>query len=264
MIKCDLRFFSECLGRDARLTVLLPNSAPKHPDTPYPVLYLLHGLTDSSDSWLHRTSLERYADAHEIAIVLPNADRSFYCDMAWGGAYDTHISREVPDFCEALFPISRDPQFRYIAGNSMGGYGACKIALKEPGRFRRVGLFSGVLDIQQMVDMAPMFHRDWQLCFGGTQVPEREDLLKLLPGASPLPEIYHYCGTGDFLAEGNRTFCGLCEKLNIPLTSVWEEGGIHEWSYWDKQLPQLLNWLDSAPGAQDENLLEARLWSSGT
>ena len=247
MIKLNCSFFSECLGRDAQLTVLLPSAAAKKSRSFYPTLYLLHGLSDSADIWLSKTALERYADAHEMAIVLPNAARSFYCDMVYGDAYYTHISQEVPAFCESVLPVSRDPQFRYIAGNSMGAYGACKIALKEPGRFSKVGLFSGVLDVQQMVSDMPMLHRDWLLCFGGTQVPNTENLLELLPGTTPLPAFYHYCGTGDFLVEGNRRFCALCESLHIPLTSVWEENGIHEWCYWDKQLPHLLNWLVPLP-----------------
>ena len=245
MIKFHISFLSDALGRDSQLTVLLPNDAAKASNTRYPVLYLLHGLGDSADTWLNRTSLERYGDDHKMAIVLPNGARSFYCDMAYGDAYYTHISREVPEFCESIFPVSRDPKYRYIAGNSMGAYGACKIALKNPGKFAKVGLFSGVLDIQTLVSNAPHYNRDWQLCFGGTQIPEEEDLLKLLSKAKILPEFYHYCGTGDFLAEGNRTFCVLCETLRIPLPSHWEEGGIHDWEYWDKALPRLLNWLES-------------------
>ena len=129
----------------------------------------------------------------------------------------------------------------------MGAYGACKIALKEPGRFRKVGLFSGVLDIRKMVADMPELNRDWLLCFGGTQVPDREDLLHLLSAAPFLPDFYHRCGSEDFLAEDNRTFCGFCAKYNIPVNSLWEEGGFHEWGYWDRQLPGLLNWLDAAP-----------------
>ena len=245
MIKCHISFFSDCLGRDARITVLLPKSAATASGVRYPVLYLFHGLSDSADTWLLRTSLERYADDHNMAIVLPDAARSFYCDMAYGDAYYTHISREIPEFCEALFPVSQDAKSRYLAGNSMGAYGACKIALKNPGKFAKVGLFSGALDIQSLVSRAPVHNRDWQLCFGGTQVPDGEDLLKLLPAAKILPEFYLYCGTGDFLAEDNRTFCSLCEKLQIPLSVHWEEGGIHDWQYWDKALPALLNWLES-------------------
>ena len=241
MIRLNCTFFSDALGREAEVTVLLPASAAGRP---YPVLYLLHGLTDSGESWLHRTSLERYAEARNLAIVLPNAARSFYCNMAYGDDWYTHISKEIPEFCESLFPVSRDPATRYIAGNSMGAYGACKIALREPGRFGKVGLLSGVLDVQGMVNDMPELDRDWLLCFGGRKIPDHEDLLKLLPKTAPLPAFYHYCGTEDFLVEGNRTFCRLCEELGIPLTSVWEDGGRHCWDYWDKQLPRLLDWLE--------------------
>lgn len=265
MIRLTASFFSQCLGRDAQLTVLLPADVANVPRGGFPVLYLLHGLTDSADSWLFRTALERYADSHTVAIVLPNAARSFYCDMAYGDAYYSHISQEVPAFCEAVFPVSRDPRHRYLAGNSMGGYGACKIALKNPGQFSKVGLFSGVLDIQQMVHRAPMFHRDWLLCFGGTQVPQEEDLLSLLPKAALLPDFYHYCGTRDLLAEGNRTFCRVCRELQIPLESHWEEGGVHEWEFWDRQLPGFLNWLEGTqPGTAEPELLQKRLHSTGT
>ena len=263
MIRLNAAFFSGSLGRDAQLTVLLPSCVENVPPEGYPGRYLLHGLTDSADSWLFRTSLERYGDSHNIAIVLPNAARSFYCDMVGGDAYYTHISREVPAFCEAVFPVTRDVRYRYLAGNSMGAYGACKIALKNPGQFSKVGLLSGVLDIRQMVENAPMFHRDWLLCFGGTQVPEEEDLLALLPGTAVLPQFYHYCGTGDFLAEGNRTFCELCRKLGVPIASVWEEGGVHEWHCWDRQLPRLLSWLEGKPCLAEENLLQQQLRSSG-
>lgn len=241
MIRMHCSFYSECLGRDAQVTVLLPVRC----SAPYHTLYLLHGLSDSAESWLNKTVLERLGDQHQMAIVLPNAARSFYCDMAYGDAYYTHISQEIPQMLESLLPLSKDPAQRYIAGNSMGGYGALKIALKNPGQFSKVGLISAVLDVQQLVNDAPMYNRDWMLCFGGTQVPESEDVLKLITAASSLPQLYHYCGTGDFLADGNRRFLTLCEELKIPVDSTWEPGGIHEWMYWDRQLPALLNWLET-------------------
>ena len=242
MIRLHCSFFSDSLGRDAHVTVLLPTKGT----APYPVLYLLHGLSDSAESWLNKTALERWGNAHHMAIVLPNAARSFYCDMAYGDAYYTHISQEIPRLCESLFPITKDPAKRYIAGNSMGGYGALKIALKNPGQFAKVGLVSAVLDVQQFVTEASILDRDWQLCFGGNQVPEGEDVLKLISSATSLPRLYHYCGTEDFLAEGNRTFLALCQKMGIPLDSTWEPGGVHEWLYWDKQLPALLDFMDEA------------------
>lgn len=247
MIRINCTFYSECLGRDADLIVLLPNGAARHTGHRYPTLYLLHGLSDSAHSWINRTALERYCDDHALAVVLPNGARSFYCDMAYGDAFYTHISREVPDFCEAVFPVTTDAAYRYIAGNSMGGYGACKIALKNPGRFAKVGTLSGVMEIQDMVDKLPL-RNDWTLCFGGNTVPEQEELFFLLRQArkdSTVPQLFHYCGTDDFLAEENRHYCELCRELDIPLTSHWEKNGCHEWEFWDLQLPHLLDWLEA-------------------
>ena len=242
MIKLQFSFPSKCLGRDAEVKVLLPNPE-KHTLKRFPTLYLLHGLTDCADTWLSRTSLERYCDDHGMAVVLPTAQRSFYCDMVWGDAFFTHVGQEIPEICESLLPLVPDDAHRYIAGNSMGGYGAMKIALKNPGKFAKVATLSGVLDVNAMIRDFPEYERDWLLCFGGNHAPAEEDILELLPKAEKLPEIYHYCGTDDFLAGGNHRFCKLCEELNIPLKSTWEEGGIHGWPYWDPQIVQVLNWL---------------------
>lgn len=57
LIQCD--FFSETLQLGASMNVILPQPAR----TRYPVLYLLHGLSDDHSTWLRRTSIERYADA---------------------------------------------------------------------------------------------------------------------------------------------------------------------------------------------------------
>lgn len=243
MIKLRLTYFSQCLGRDGEVTVLLPGGE-RAPGVRYPTLYLLHGLTDCGDTWLYRTALERYCDDHSIAVVLPTAQRSFYCDMAYGDAYYTHVSQEIPSFCESILPLVPDDAHRYIAGNSMGGYGAYKIALKNPGRFAKVAALSGVMDIQGMIRDFPQYQRDWQLCFGEKGVTPEEDVLSLVASARSLPEMYLYCGTKDFLVEGNRRFCHLCQQLGLPLVSVWEEGGIHDWNSWDPQLPHLLTWLE--------------------
>jgi len=243
MIKLQFSFMSRCLGREAEVKVLLPNPDRITPGSRIPTLYLLHGLTDCADTWLSRTSLERYCDDHNLAVVLPTAQRSFYCDMKYGDPWFTHVGEEIPEICERLLPLVPDDAHRYIAGNSMGGYGAYKIALKHPGKFARVAAFSGVMDINGMIRDFPEYERDWFLCFGGGYAPGDEDLLELLPMAEALPEMYLYCGTDDFLAEGNRRFCRLCEELGLNLTSVWEEQGIHDWNYWDPQLVRVLDWL---------------------
>lgn len=242
MIKLDIAFFSPCLGRDVQVKVLLPSNHNFPAGHRFPTLYLLHGLTDCAQTWIYRTSLERYCGDLDLAVVLPDANRSFYCDMKYGDAYFTHISQEIPTICEQLLPLVPDDARRYIAGNSMGGYGAYKIALKNPGKFAKVAALSGVMDINAMIQDFPELERDWLLCFGANHAPASEDILELLPETVP-PQMYLYCGTDDFLAEGNRKFCQLCNALNLPLTAVWEENGSHSWNYWDPQIPVLLKWL---------------------
>ena len=243
MIRLQFTFMSQCLGREAEVNVLLPNPDKIIPGARIPTLYLLHGLTDCADTWLSRTSLERYCDEHNLAVVLPTAQRSFYCDMKYGDPWFTHVGEEIPSVCERLLPLVPDDAHRYIAGNSMGGYGAYKIALKHPGIFGKVAALSGVMDVNGMIRDYPEYERDWLLCFGGNCAPPEEDVLALLPGAEQLPEMYLYCGTDDFLADGNRRFCQLCDELGLPLTRIWEEGGVHGWPYWDPQTPRMLNWL---------------------
>lgn len=245
MLNMYLRYHSACLGRDAEVRVLLPNRESYPAGHRFPTLYLLHGLTNSSDSWICRTALEQYCEGHEIAVVMPTAGRSFYCDMKYGDAWYTHVAQEIPTFCESLLPLVPDPAHRYIAGNSMGGYGAYKIALKNPGKFAKAAAFSGVMDINGMIRDFPEYARDWLLCFGGNHAPEEEDLFFLIRKAKQLPQLYQYCGTADFLAEGNRAFSELCRERKIPLETVWEEDAFHEWTFWDAQFPAVLKWLET-------------------
>src|SRR6476619_7886720 len=100
-----------------------------------PVLYLLHGLSDDDTIWLRRTSIERYVAALGLAVVMPQVHRSFYTDEAYGNRYWTYLSEELPEIVHGFFRLSRRREDTFVAGLSMGGYGALKWALRDPGRF---------------------------------------------------------------------------------------------------------------------------------
>lgn len=243
-INCS--FYSECLGMPANVCVILPKREGMDYSGRFPVIYLLHGLMDDYDSWFRRTALERYCDENQVAAVLPQAHRSFYTDMAFGYPYYTHVSREVPLFCEAVFPVGGSPGQRFIAGNSMGGYGALKIALKNPGLFCKAAALSGVMDINSMIRAFPEYRRDWICCFGKEAAPPKEDLFCLMERAHkeqrPLP-IYQCCGTKDFLYEDNIRFLDFCRHKNIPIHYHEQPEGIHDWDFWDAQLPDIIKWF---------------------
>ena len=118
-----------------------------------PVVYLLHGLSDDHTMWCRRTSAERYADKYGIALIMPNADRSFYTDMKYGGKYYSYISDELVEYTRDLFHLSHKREKNFMCGLSMGGYGALKIAFKNPEKYEAVAAFSAVADIVHQIEI---------------------------------------------------------------------------------------------------------------
>ena len=74
----------------------------------FPVVYLLHGLSDDHTIWLRRSNIERYATLYGTAVIMPNGDRSFYTDMKHGSAWFKAVSEELPSFVNRMFPVSTE------------------------------------------------------------------------------------------------------------------------------------------------------------
>src|SRR4051794_27694830 len=116
----DVHAFSEALGQQVSFYVLLPQQTTREigvtttqAKAAYPVLWLLHGLSDDHTMWLRRTSIERYAAERNLAVVMPGVARSWYQDMASGPRYWTFLTEELPSLCRSWFPLSqrREDQF---------------------------------------------------------------------------------------------------------------------------------------------------------
>jgi S-formylglutathione hydrolase FrmB len=254
-LRCD--FFSEALSLSTSMTVLLPQRtttqigmAGRTGEGPPPVLYLLHGLSDDDTIWLRRTSIERYAAPLGLAVVMPQVHRSFYADEAYGGRYWTFLSEELPELVGSLFRISDRREDSFVAGLSMGGYGALKWALHHPGRFAAAASLSGALDVAGLRTrrVRPEDPRLFERCFGGQEVAGgTDDLLALLGRAEPssLPALYVCCGTEDDLIDDNRRFWAAAGAAGIPVTTDFGPGE-HDWAYWDARIQDVLAWLPLA------------------
>ena len=153
----DFKFFSESLGMQTEVYVVMTQRSSageigienKAEAKKYKCLYLLHGLSDDHTIWLRRTSIERYATEYGICVVMPCGHRSFYTDMKYGGKYYTYIAKELPRVIREFFNVSDKREDNYIAGLSMGGYGALKIGLREHGSFCAAAGLSSVADINR-------------------------------------------------------------------------------------------------------------------
>ncbi|WP_189335227.1 alpha/beta hydrolase [Actinoplanes ianthinogenes] len=244
LIRCD--FDSEALELSTSMSVILPD---RDAGDPPPVLYLLHGLTDDHSAWSRFTSVERYADAHGLAVVMPQVHRSFYANEAYGMRFWDFLSAELPETVRKFFRVSQRREDTFVAGLSMGGYGAMKWALREPERFAAAATLSGALDLAyiQEHDLRPHMRALVARVFADRVVAGGdEDLLHLLRTAAPerLPRLMLRCGTEDHLLAQNRRFVAACKAGGVELDADFGPGE-HTWDYWDAQLPAVLDFLIS-------------------
>jgi len=253
LITCD--FFSEALEVGTSMTVVLPQATEEQIGVSsvdvsaagqghgVPVLYLLHGLSDDHTAWLRYTSIERYATARGLAVVMPAVHRSFYADETHGHDYWQFVSEELPRIVGAFFRLSERPEDTFVAGLSMGGYGALKLGLHHPERYAAVASLSGAVDVRGLLlrdERAEIVQR----VFDGT-FSAQDDLYDLLAEADPeaLPPLYIACGTEeDRLMEANTRLADQARALGVDVTTDFRPG-VHEWGLWDDVIQDVIAWL---------------------
>ncbi len=135
-------FYSPALGKVAQYSVYLPPAYDRDLVSKFPVVYFLHGMFNDHTSW----AVERYGNLPlsieeelletglpQFVMVHPNGDNSFYTNFLRGTPkYESYICEDLIREIEQHFRVDRRSSHRSIAGTSMGGYGALKIAMKHP------------------------------------------------------------------------------------------------------------------------------------
>lgn len=254
LIHCQ--FYSQVLGLMSTMSVILPDPPPSEATgiqtnarPRYPTLYLLHGMSDDHTAWQRQTAIERYVAGLNLAVVMPAVQRSYYANMTTGLRYWTFISEEVPALAHRFFPLSTRRDETYVAGLSMGGYGAFKLALTFPDRYAAAASLSGALDVVARAQTdAEAGIDELGHIFGpiDSLVGSSDDLFALAQRLSkarePRPLLYQWCGTEDSLYADNVRFHAHAKALGLDIR--YEEGpGGHTWACWDAQIQRVLAWL---------------------
>ena len=249
----QVQFFSDVLNVASTVNVVLPEAnqgigiqASGKEELPK-VLYLLHGYSDDHSIWMRRTSVERYAAAHNLAVIMPAVNHSFYCNEVYGERYWDYVSKELPDTMQRFFRISDKPEDTYVAGLSMGGYGAMRLALTYPERFAAAASFSGAVDITATIDR----HDEDGLAgrvFGDVEelAGTEADLLYLMKknaDSKAKPWLYVSCGTEDFLYDQHHVFIRNLARYRWDVTGHDEKGAVHEWGFWDKEISKFIEMI---------------------
>ena len=136
---------------------------------------------------------------------------------------------------------------RVIAGLSMGGYGAIKIALKHPGLYAAAGSLSGAFDATEpaFADLFPAHTSEMAAIFGAQGSDERRanDVFVMARAAAPssAPRLYVDCGESDRFLASNRRLVEIVQARGLAY-EYHETPGAHGWDYWNRRLPAVLDW----------------------
>ena len=267
----QMSILSKSLMRTVPVNVILPADKmvfpgmPETPEKPFKTLYLLHGVFGSYIDWVNGTRIQRYADEHDLAVVMPSGDNAFYVDQPGSNNYyGEFVGKELVELTRKMFPLSRKREDTFIAGLSMGGYGAMRNGLKYCENFGCVVSLSGALLVEGMEKRTnddPFFlnRRDYaEACFGDLSKVVDSDMnpkylvRQLKKEGRPIPRIYMACGDKDSLLPVNQDMAAFLKEQGVDVT--FEIGpGSHEWDFWDTYIRRAIQWLPTDKTSQGIN-----------
>lgn len=245
------------LQRRTSISVILPsdnihflNDTEEIVPQPYKTLYLLHGLYGSDDIFLANTSVQKFAEDNGIAIVIPCGENSFYIDHEPSHRfYGEYVGQELLDITRNIFPLSDKREDTFIAGFSMGGYGAIRNGLKYSQNFSKIGMVSAALITDDIVNYTDddnvLRSRDfYESIFGNLDKIKNSDKdpKYLIENTNDIPDIFMACGENDFLIDKNIDFYEFLKSKNVDVDFI-KAPGEHTWEFCDKYIKEFIKKL---------------------
>ena len=227
---------SAALGQRADVTLWLPPGADALRDLP--VAILLHGVYGSHWAWAlkgdaHGTAARLVAEGAlpPLALLMPS-------DGLWGDGsgyvrhraqdFERWIVDELPALARAAAPGCGERSPLLIAGLSMGGFGALRLAGKHRRRFAAAAAHSTMTDVAQ---------------FDALLAESRAGVFAALaaPG-DPLPPLRFDCGREDPFIAANRELHAALDGAGIKHEYAEHDGG-HDWDYWSRHVEDTLRFF---------------------
>lgn len=286
----DATFKSAALGADFKVNVYVPSG--RAPLGGWPVLYLLHGHDGNQNSWRDLGNIEATLNAmianktiKPLVVVMPDAKNSWYVDsnMAGGpGDYETAMTEDLRKEIEHLLPVRTDREGRAIAGLSMGGYGALRLAYSHPDLYYAVASMSGAIwhnipatefhktpaDMKLIYDNMFFHQVDPETILTGIVLPSTGDhfsgsfgtpfnaqifnekniftlVAQRIAKKTNLPATYLTCGDDDGLKLYRGTIA-LYDMLqaNGRKAELRITDGDHVWTLWRTEVANVLRFID--------------------
>ncbi len=234
----DHKVYSDRMGEEIKVTVVLPDSYDQEPNRKYPVLYLLHGAYANNRGFPSFPSVKAAVDEFKFIAVSPDAKFSWYIDSPVNpkSQYETFCAKELVAWMDKKFRTIQDRRARGLCGFSMGGHGALYLATRNQETFgTAIGLSAGA-------DIRP-YKKRWKLpeVLGEQETNmanwEQHTLINVVKSLKDGDlEIYLDCGVGDIFIKVNRALHQQLLTQKVGHHYI-ERPGEHTTPYWKEVFP---------------------------
>lgn len=213
-----------------------------------PIVLLLHGVYGSAWSWSQSSGVHIQADKLIKAGELPPMVIAMPSDGLWGDGsaflphngydFEKWIVEDVPDAIRECIKSTSGQSKLFIAGQSMGGFGAMRIGSKFGKKFSAVSGHSSIVSLAQI----KFFAEESLKNYVQNDVTAEDVFLTMTRYKEALPPIRFDCGASDLLVKYNRQ---LHQKMTeAGMAHVYEEyPGGHEWTYWSRHVMTTLKFF---------------------
>ena len=236
---------SPSMQKTLKAGVVTPDGYKKKKNSPYPVLYLLHGYSGNFSNWLkvppQKDLLQSMADKYQLIIVTPDGGfSSWYYDSPVDKAsqYETFITQELRQEIERRYSAIPDRSGRFISGLSMGGHGALYLSARHPELYLAAGSMSGALNVSR--SESEKLLQSLEAVLGPK--PENMERFRQNSVVHMVPQLKQSgvhliidCGVADMLLEDNRELHRRLVYEKVPHEYI-ERPGAHTWAYWGNAL----------------------------
>ena len=240
----EVTYYSQALQRFRRMHVYTPPGFESTREQ-YPVFYLLHGASDSDDSWTTMgragfilDNLIAEGKAVPMIVVMPTGHTGpFSFAMMNRGSQPTRdefvdeFVKDIRPYIESKYRVFTDRQHRAIAGLSMGGAQALNIAIPKLADYSFIGVFSsGIFELGGMYSGGSTDT--------GSSWEKRN--IKMLDDKSVkegLQVFWFATGKEDFLLRVTQNTVAMFKKHGFNVVYN-ESAGAHTWNNWREYLKE--------------------------
>lgn len=259
----EVHFLSNCLSQNVSMAVFMPERGPFGSDAepPYKTVYFLPGYSGDYTSIITMLGIRKQAELKGLAVVMPNGQNAFYVDHPERNAnYSKFIGEELIERTRDMFRLSEKREDTYIAGISMGGYGALLSGLRYNKVFSKVAAFSPAAD-PHMLLTAPgggFGNGEFANMFGNFEEYEKSpwNIARTYAEADKkdIPELFIGCGDRDIAVDGQvKYFKKALDDSQVPY-KYWETKGNHDYDTWEKMLDPAFSFLAGIPEGSRNSL----------